>query len=104
MEWIFFLRNASHSSKQLTIIYVPDDNHGTTFVELTKKDSNGLGLVITGGIDKDKRATISHLRPGGVAQRYGNIKCYIGLFKMFSRWILGIFNVQIQSERGNKFM
>ena len=24
----------------------------------------------------------------------------IGIFKMFSHWILGIFNVQIQSTRG----
>ena len=29
---------------------------------------------------------------------------YICLFKMFLRWILGIFNVQIQRERGHKFM
>ena len=26
----------------------------------------------------------------------------ISLFKMFSRWILGIFNAQLQSERVNK--
>ena len=25
-------------------------------------------------------------------------------FKMYLRWILGIFNVQIQSEQGHKFM
>ena len=28
----------------------------------------------------------------------------IGLCKMFSRWILGIFNIQIQSDRGHKLM
>ena len=28
----------------------------------------------------------------------------IGLFKMFSRWIWGIFNIQIQSDRGHKSM
>ena len=28
----------------------------------------------------------------------------IGLFKMFSGWIWGIFNIQIQSDRGNKLM
>ena len=28
----------------------------------------------------------------------------IGLFKKFLPWIWGIFNVQIQSERGRKFM
>ena len=28
----------------------------------------------------------------------------IGLFKMFLCWILGIFNFQIQSERGHKCM
>ena len=27
-----------------------------------------------------------------------------GLFKMFSRWISGIFNIQIQSDRGHKLM
>ena len=27
-----------------------------------------------------------------------------GLFKMFSHWVLGIFNVQIQSERQQKLM
>ena len=29
---------------------------------------------------------------------------YIGLFKMFSRWIWGIFNIQIQTDRGHKLM
>ena len=29
---------------------------------------------------------------------------HIGLFKMFSRWIWGIFNIQIQSDRGHKLM
>ena len=28
----------------------------------------------------------------------------IGLFKMFLRWIWGIFNIQIQSDRGHKLM
>ena len=28
----------------------------------------------------------------------------IGLFKMFSRWIWGIFNIQIQSDKGHKLM
>ena len=28
----------------------------------------------------------------------------IGLSKMFSRWIWGIFNIQIQSDRGHKLM
>ena len=27
---------------------------------------------------------------------------YIGLFKMFSLWIWGIFNIPIQSDRGQK--
>ena len=30
--------------------------------------------------------------------------CRIGLFKMFSRWIWGIFNIHIQSDRGHKLM
>ena len=29
---------------------------------------------------------------------------HIGLFKMFSHRIWGIFNIQIQSERGHKFI
>ena len=28
----------------------------------------------------------------------------VGLFKMFSRWIWGIFNIQIQNDRGHKLM
>ena len=28
----------------------------------------------------------------------------IGLFKMFSRWIWGIFNIQIQRDRGHKLI
>ena len=28
----------------------------------------------------------------------------IGLFEMFSRWIWGIFNIQIQRDRGHKLM
>ena len=28
----------------------------------------------------------------------------IGPFKMFSRWIWGIFNIRIQSDRGHKLM
>ena len=31
-------------------------------------------------------------------------KVPIGLFKMFSRWIWGIFNIQIHSDRGHKLM
>ena len=27
-----------------------------------------------------------------------------GLFKMFSHWIFGTFNIKIQSERGHKFV
>ena len=30
--------------------------------------------------------------------------CTIGLFKMFSRWIWGVFSIQIQSDRGHKLM
>ena len=32
------------------------------------------------------------------------VRTCIGLFKMFSRWIWGIFNIQIQSDRGHKLM
>ena len=28
----------------------------------------------------------------------------IGIFKMFLRWIWGIFNIQIQSNRGHRLM
>ena len=33
-----------------------------------------------------------------------NYKVIIGLANMFLSWILGLFNVQIQNERGHKFM
>ena len=29
---------------------------------------------------------------------------HVGLFKMYSRWIWGVFNIQNQSDRGHKLM
>ena len=40
-------------------------------------------------------------KPRGYGDRRG---VRIGLFKMFSRWIWGIFNIQIQSDRRHKLM
>nr|XP_022296819.1 glutamate receptor-interacting protein 1-like isoform X3 [Crassostrea virginica] len=42
---------------------------GTAFIELHKKTGSGLGLIVSGGIDKESRAHISSFRPGGVAHR-----------------------------------
>ena len=43
---------------------------------------------------------LSFFLKGGHLPKSGSI----GLFKMFSRWIWGIFNIQIQSHRGHKLM
>ncbi|XP_066283945.1 glutamate receptor-interacting protein 1-like isoform X3 [Branchiostoma lanceolatum] len=48
---------------------IPDERRGVSVVELTKKDGSGLGLTISGGLDKGSRARVLHLRPGGLAQR-----------------------------------
>ncbi|XP_062613191.1 glutamate receptor-interacting protein 1-like isoform X1 [Saccostrea cucullata] len=45
------------------------DQRGTAFVELQKKAGCGLGLIVSGGTDKESRAHISSFRPGGVAHR-----------------------------------
>ncbi|XP_022253084.1 glutamate receptor-interacting protein 1-like [Limulus polyphemus] len=42
---------------------------GTSKVELVKKEGATLGLIITGGIDKDFRPKIANLRPGSIAHR-----------------------------------
>ncbi|XP_035677610.1 glutamate receptor-interacting protein 2-like isoform X2 [Branchiostoma floridae] len=48
---------------------IPDERRGVSVVELTKRDGSGLGLTISGGLDKGSRARVLHLRPGGLAQR-----------------------------------
>ncbi|XP_061187950.1 glutamate receptor-interacting protein 1-like isoform X2 [Saccostrea echinata] len=45
------------------------DQRGTAFVELHKKAGSGLGLIVSGGTDKESRAHISSFRPGGLAHR-----------------------------------
>ncbi|XP_056000819.1 glutamate receptor-interacting protein 1-like isoform X6 [Ostrea edulis] len=42
---------------------------GVALVELQKKTGSGLGLIVSGGTDKENRAHISSFRPGGVAHR-----------------------------------
>ncbi|XP_069141413.1 glutamate receptor-interacting protein 1-like isoform X2 [Argopecten irradians] len=56
--------NGGHSANELN-----DDNKGVTTVELLKRDGFGLGLIISGGVDKSFRAQISNLKPGGIAYR-----------------------------------
>ncbi|GIY46084.1 hypothetical protein CDAR_292931 [Caerostris darwini] len=48
---------------------ISDDRKGTLCVELEKKDGMTLGLIISGGIDKNSRPRISNLRPGSIAHR-----------------------------------
>lgn len=58
---------ASNASQLNTDIGV--EQIGTAFVELQKKAGSGLGLIVSGGTDKESRAHISSFRPGGVAHR-----------------------------------
>ena len=51
--------------------------------------------------------TQPHCSPNDGPQSYNIGPTYIvsiGLCKMFSRWIWGIFNIQIQRDRGHKLM
>ncbi|XP_055930112.1 glutamate receptor-interacting protein 2-like isoform X3 [Argiope bruennichi] len=48
---------------------ISDDKRDTLIVELEKKDGMTLGLIISGGIDKNSRPKISNLRPGSIAYR-----------------------------------
>ncbi|XP_022253118.1 glutamate receptor-interacting protein 1-like, partial [Limulus polyphemus] len=48
---------------------IAESKRGTSKIELMKKEGAPLGLIITGGIDKDSRPKISNIRPGTVAQR-----------------------------------
>ncbi|XP_076350967.1 glutamate receptor-interacting protein 1-like isoform X2 [Tachypleus tridentatus] len=54
-------------NKRLSVI--SESKRGTSKIELLKKEEATLGLIITGGIDKDSRPKISNIRPGSVAQR-----------------------------------
>ncbi|XP_052679023.1 glutamate receptor-interacting protein 1-like isoform X2 [Crassostrea angulata] len=58
---------ASNASQLNTNLGV--EQTGTAFVELQKKAGSGLGLIVSGGTDKESRAHISSFRPGGVAHR-----------------------------------
>nr|XP_034306740.1 glutamate receptor-interacting protein 1 isoform X4 [Crassostrea gigas] len=58
---------ASNASQLNTNLGV--EQTGTAFVELQKKVGSGLGLIVSGGTDKESRAHISSFRPGGVAHR-----------------------------------
>ncbi|GAB6020230.1 hypothetical protein CHUAL_002950 [Chamberlinius hualienensis] len=46
-----------------------ENRNGISTVELFKNDRTTLGLIITGGSDKDCRAKIANLRPGSIAYR-----------------------------------
>ncbi|XP_054709118.1 glutamate receptor-interacting protein 2-like [Uloborus diversus] len=46
-----------------------EDRKGISFVELEKKEGTTLGLIISGGVDKNSKPKISNLRPGGIAHR-----------------------------------
>ncbi|GFQ86655.1 glutamate receptor-interacting protein 2 [Trichonephila clavata] len=48
---------------------INDERKATLCVELEKKDGMTLGLIISGGIDKNSRPRISNLRPGSIADR-----------------------------------
>lgn len=39
------------------------------YVELLRRSSEPLGLVVEGGKDRNQKVHISHLRPGGVAEK-----------------------------------
>ena len=39
------------------------------YVELLRRSGDPLGLGVEGGADSDRPAHISHLRPGGVAEK-----------------------------------
>ncbi|XP_074644562.1 glutamate receptor-interacting protein 1-like isoform X2 [Tubulanus polymorphus] len=49
--------------------HVDDENKGIAVVELVKKEGCGLGLTLTGGVDKGDRPKITAIRPGGLAHR-----------------------------------
>ncbi|KAL5014355.1 hypothetical protein ScPMuIL_008625 [Solemya velum] len=46
-----------------------DDRRDIAIVELQKKDGCGLGLTVSGGVDKGTTPRVSSLRPGGIAHR-----------------------------------
>ncbi|CAL1527022.1 unnamed protein product [Lymnaea stagnalis] len=45
------------------------DRKGIFWIELEKKEGCGLGLTISGGVDKGQRSHVSNLRPGSIAHR-----------------------------------
>ncbi|XP_041347571.1 glutamate receptor-interacting protein 1-like [Gigantopelta aegis] len=48
---------------------IDEDRRGIAVVELHKKEGCGLGLIISGGTDKQIRPQITNLRPGSIAHR-----------------------------------
>ncbi|GFR74002.1 glutamate receptor-interacting protein 1 [Elysia marginata] len=46
-----------------------EERKGTLLVELQKKEGCGLGLTVTGGVDKGQKPQVSNLRPGSIAHR-----------------------------------
>ncbi|XP_035221591.1 glutamate receptor-interacting protein 2-like isoform X2 [Stegodyphus dumicola] len=58
---------AGNEDKRSSIL--SDDKKGISIIELEKKEGSTLGLIISGGIDKNCRPKISSLRPGSIAHR-----------------------------------
>ncbi|XP_006814840.1 glutamate receptor-interacting protein 1-like [Saccoglossus kowalevskii] len=48
---------------------INEDQKGKVVVDLIKREGCGLGLTISGGVDKNSKPWISSLRTGGIAQR-----------------------------------
>ncbi|XP_070557993.1 glutamate receptor-interacting protein 1-like isoform X2 [Ptychodera flava] len=46
-----------------------EERKGKVTVDLIKREGKGLGLIISGGVDKDCKPWVSNLRAGGIAQR-----------------------------------
>nr|XP_015930037.1 glutamate receptor-interacting protein 1 isoform X2 [Parasteatoda tepidariorum] len=76
--WDFTLRGDNFYTKQCGLeashderlsSFISEDKKGTSFVELEKKEGMTLGLIISGGIDKNSKPKIANLRPGSIAHR-----------------------------------
>ncbi|ELU00765.1 hypothetical protein CAPTEDRAFT_224220 [Capitella teleta] len=49
--------------------FTDEEPKATSVVTLKKNDGSSWGLVLSGGVDKESRARVSYLRPGGIAHR-----------------------------------
>ena len=60
-----FCRDVYQSSTTSTT----HEGRKVTYVELLRRSNEPLGLGVEGGADRNQTAHISHLRPGGVAEK-----------------------------------